>query len=179
MMAYDFYYPGSDTAGPTAPLYGFDEGKGPFWYDVSTAVSDFLTVAPSDKIIMGVPYYGWNYPMADPSPHGVRAYGRAVSTTNEKAENNRLLSVTPIGGWDSQAQVSWRGYWDENGWHVVYIEDEKSLSVKYDFAKSKNLKGVGVWALGFDAQSDKLWSVLASKFGEEYLSARPTKIWVF
>jgi spore germination protein YaaH len=180
MMAYDFYYPGSDTVGPSAPLYGYDNGKGPFWYDVSTAVEDFLKLTDPSKIIMGVPYYGWNYPAYSPGPNNERISGlRAFATTNEKVDNNKLLTITPVGGWDSKAQVAWRGYWDENGWHVVYVEDEKSLALKYDFARSKNLKGVGIWALGFDADNDKLWSVLASKFRNQYLSLQPAKTWIF
>lgn len=180
MMAYDFYYPGSETAGPSAPLFGYNNGKGPFWYDVSTAVDDFLRAAPADKIIMGVPYYGWNYPAATAAPQVERSsWLAAFATTNEKMESNKLLSITPIGGWDSQAQVAWRGYWDKNSWHVVYMEDEKSLSAKYDFARSRNLKGVGIWALGFDADSDRFWSLLATKFGDRYLTSLPAKLWIF
>jgi len=171
MMAYDFYYPGSEKAGPAAPLYGFNEGKGPFWYDVSTAVTDFLKVADPNKIIMGVPYYGWNYPAQSPAPNSDRV-ARAFATTNAKASDNNLLSVTPVGGWDSQAQVSWRGYWDNSGWHVVYMEDEKSLSLKYEFAKKQGLAGVGIWALGFDSASDRFWSLLSSTFKNQYLSDR-------
>lgn len=170
MMAYDFYYSGSDTAGPSAPLYGYNNGKGPFWYDVSTAVDDFLKVADAEKIIMGVPYYGWNYPTASPSPSSQRVWWLPASAkTNEKAQNDRLISDSSIGGWDSDAQVAWKGYWDENGWNVLYLEDKKSLSLKYDFAKSKKLAGVGIWALGYDADSE-LWSLLFEKFGKKYLS---------
>jgi D-alanyl-D-alanine carboxypeptidase/spore germination protein YaaH len=168
MMAYDYYYPGSETIGPSAPLYGYNNGKGPFWYDVSTAVEDFLKVADSSKIIMGVPYYGWNYPTFGPVPKGPRSWGRVFATTNKKVSENKLLLTTPIGGWDSQAQVAWRGYWDASGWHVVYMEDEKSLSVKYDFLLSKNLGGVGIWALGYDFEN-RLWSILSKKFNEKYL----------
>lgn len=172
MMAYDFYYPGSDKIGPSAPLYGFDNGKGPFWYDVSTAVSDFLKVAPAEKIIMGVPYYGWNYPAYDPEPKTERvAWLGAFATTNEKVQSEQLLATTPVGGWDDVAKVSWRGYWDEAGWHVVYMEDKKSLNLKYDFIREKKLAGVGIWALGFDAGDDSLWNVLSEKFSEEQFAS--------
>lgn len=163
MMAYDFYYPGSDAAGPTAPLYGYNEGRGPFWYDVSTAVADFLKVAESNKIILGVPYYGWNYPASTPKPLATNVSG-AVATTNEKAQSENLIKVTPIGGWDDQAKVSWRGYWDGNGWRIVYLEDKKSLSFKYDLVKGQKLKGVGIWALGYDNGDDELWAALREKF---------------
>lgn len=167
MMAYDFYYPGSENAGPSAPLYGYNNGRGPYWYDVSTAVEDFLKVADASKIIMGVPYYGWDYPTASPEPTSARSRGAAFATTNEYAQENELISTTPIGGWDENAQVSWRAYWDVDGWHVVYLENNKSLSKKYDFALSKNLAGVGIWALGYDRGDDSLWAALRNSFSEE------------
>lgn len=166
IMGYDFYYPDSEQIGPAAPLYGYNDGRGPFWYDVSTAVDDFLAVAPSDKIILGVPYYGWNYPAYSPEPKTDRIIGAsAKATTNERSISERLIATTPVGGWDSQAMVSWRGYWDEDGWRVAYLEDKKSLSMKYDFAKEKKLGGVGIWALGFDANNGELWDSLREKYG--------------
>ncbi len=190
MMAYDFYYPGSDTIGPAAPLYGYNGGRGPFWYDVSTAVADFLTVADPKKIILGIPYYGWNYPAYGPSPQSQRvAYLSAQATTNDKIQNNQLLSTTPAGGWDNQAQVSWRGYYDADGWHVVYLEDSKSLLAKYDFAKNNKLGGVGIWALGYDGGDENFWSLLQSEFATSNLQAlnreaKPadnlqSKLWLF
>lgn len=165
MMAYDFYYPGSEKIGPSAPLYGYNNGSGPFWYDVSTAVDDFLKVADSSKIILGVPYYGWNYPAYTPEPKTEKIVGtRGFSTTLEKMQDNKLTSVTPMGGWDDEAKVSWRGYWDEDGWKVAYMEDTTSLSYKFDFAKEKNLAGVGIWALGFDNPDSEFWSLLSEKF---------------
>lgn len=165
MMAYDFYYPGSDAAGPTAPLYGYNNGKGPFWYDVSTATADFLKVADASKIILGIPYYGWNYSASSPQPMAL-SNARASATTNERAQDEQLIITTPIGGWDDQAKVSWRGYWDEDGWHIVYLEDKKSLTYKYDFVKVQGLKGVGLWALGYDNGDHELWTTLRETFLE-------------
>lgn len=154
MMAYDFYYPGSGVAGPVAPLYGYNEGKGPFWYDVSTAVSDFLSVAPANKVILGIPYYGWTYPAYEPAPKSAKVAGtRAFATPQEKLLTSKLLMTTPVGGWDSQAQMSWRGFWDKGRWHVLYLEDERSLSAKLELARGKNLQGVGIWALGYAENS--------------------------
>ena len=180
MMAYDFYYPGSETIGPTAPLYGYGDGKGPFWYDVSTAVNDFLKVADSQKIILGSPYYGWNYPAQSPTPQSVRSpWQSAVATTNDNGQSEKLLLTTPVAGWDDQAKVAWRGYWDNSGWHVVYVEDKKSLSYKYDFAISKKLKGVGLWALGYEGEGSELWTLLHEKFAKESLAQANNNRWIF
>ena len=171
MMAYDFYTPSSGSIGPSAPLYGYNNGQGPFWYDVSTAVEDFIKVADSKKIILGVPYYGWNYYAYSPSPlsDSVR-WTRATPTTADKVDSDKLLSITPVGGWDNNAKVSWRGYWDNTGWHVVYMEDKNSLTLKYDFAKEKKLAGVGIWALGYDANNGNFWALLKEKFAPNDLA---------
>lgn len=160
MMAYDFYYPGSEMIGPSAPLYGYNNGQGPFWYDVSTAVDDFIKVADSKKIILGIGFYGWSYPAYSPAPKTNKVDGtRAQATTNVKAQESPSIQSSPIGGWDDFAKVPWKGYWDNNGWHVVYLEDERSLSHKLDFASKKNLGGIGIWALGYEGNS-QLWSML-------------------
>ena len=39
--------------------------------------------------------------------------------------------------------------------------------MKYDFAISKNLKGVGMWALGYDEHHPELWDLLRTKFYTE------------
>jgi spore germination protein YaaH len=70
-------------------------------------------------------------------------------------------------GWDEDAQVGWRAYKlaESDTWRMVFVEDEKSLGIKYDFAKSRNLAGVGIWALGFDDGHTELWTLLSNKFG--------------
>lgn len=165
MMAYDYYTPGSTSIGPSAPLYGYNDGRGPYWYDVSTAVEDFLKVADSKKIILGVPYYGWNYPAYDPAPGAQTVIGTIASATMaDTLGTDKMLATTPVGGWDNTAKVSWRGYWDGSSWRVVYMEDKNSLAAKYDFAKEKHLAGVGIWALGYDAANNDFWALLKEKF---------------
>ena len=48
---------------------------------------------------------------------------------------------------------------------MIFLDDPKSLSIKYNFAKSKKLGGVGIWALGFDDGRQELWTALRSAFG--------------
>jgi spore germination protein len=172
MMAYDFAVASSDNAIPTAPLYGHSSGK--YWYDISSAVTDFLKVMPADKLVLGVPYYGYNYPVATPTVKAVTGWGLGKAQMYSAA----LDSINPnmdgvdkfIDGWDSEGQVGYKAYHlaDTNTWRMIFLDDPKSLGIKYDFAKSKNLKGVGIWALGFDNGKRDLWNVLAEKFGNKY-----------
>lgn len=172
MMAYDFATTSAKKVMPTAPLGGYKEGK--YWYDISTAVDDFLTQMPAHKLILGVPYYGYNYPVATPLPNTrtlTRTYRRAAYAQTYESVQTDLHGLNPdirflTSGWDEVGGVGWKAYKDErNTWRIIFSEDKKSLSKKYDFIKEKNLMGVGIWALGFDKGRPELWDLLSSKFG--------------
>lgn len=176
MMAYDFATVGADQAMPTAPLYGHKEGT--YWYDVSTAVDDFLKVMPAEKLILGVPWYGYNYLVYEPGVKAeTRPYytwkGQPTSQSYDIAQDNIKPGMPNISdykeGWDEAGQVGWKAYYrsDTGTWRMIFLEDPKSLGIKYDFVKDKNLAGVGIWALGFDHNKNELWEVLKNKFGKK------------
>jgi hypothetical protein len=55
MMGYNYYWSGSSTAGPVAPLDGED-------YDITGSIrEDYLDegVAPS-RLLLGMPWYGYD-----------------------------------------------------------------------------------------------------------------------
>ena len=174
MMAYDFSGAGSEQASPTAPLYGYREGK--YSYDIATAVRDFLRHMPSEKLILGVPYYGYNYPVSAPKVNA-STYplwywnGNRATQTYQVAQKNVNAVVKSDEeyreGWDSVGRVGWKAYKssETNTWRMLFLDDPRSLSLKYDFAKNNNLAGVGMWALGFDEGRPELWDLLRAKFG--------------
>ncbi len=159
MMAYDFANSSSDVAMPTAPLFGASDGT--YWYDVSTAVNDFLRVMPANKLILGVPWYGYNYSVGQPQVKALTGWGGGVSQPYSVAKDSIQPDAT---GWDNEGKVGWEAYQTWGGWRMIFVEDAKSLGLKYDFAKSKNLEGIGIWALGFDDGKPEMWSTLKSKF---------------
>lgn len=180
MMAYDFAVASSDNAIPTSPLYGHKDGK--YWYDVSTAVSDFLTLMPPSKLILGLPWYGYDYLVYRPEvkaqtrPYyswrgqpAAKTYGKAAQITPASDNINAYLT-----GWDNEGQVGWKAYHlaDSDTWRMIFVEDPKSLAIKYDFAISKNLAGVGIWALGFEEGRNELWQILADKFSGSKMADR-------
>ena len=184
MMAYDFAVAGSKNAIPTAPLYGYKEGK--YWYDISTAVDAFLTQMPSNKLILGVPWYGYNYAVEAPEvktattkgyysyyKKGKRTYSQfnplkshaQTYTLVKKNLHDLNTDITDLQeGFDEIGKVSWKAYQEDGKWRMVFIDDVRSQAYKYDFAKEKNLAGVGMWALGFD-DGPEVWGLLRDKFG--------------
>lgn len=180
MMAYDFGYRGSEQVIPTAPLYGHKEGK--YWYDVSTAVEDFLVYMPAEKLILGTPWYGYNYAIygeprikANTLPYGAAAQTYTIGKV--EVTPARKGAATFKEGWDESGKVGWKAYYDAatGAWRMVFLEDVRSLAIKYDYAKTKNLGGVGMWALGFDNGQTELWDLLESKFGRKIADAHVAK----
>ena len=49
----------------------------------------------------------------------------------------------------------------------IWFDDDYTLGKKYDFAISKKLKGVGIWALGYDNGYKDLWKVIEEKFSTD------------
>lgn len=174
MMAYDFSVLGSDNAIPTAPLYGYKEGK--YWYDVSTAVEDFLKQMPPQKLILGVPLYSYNYVVDAPEikAETLPYYSwkgtpvvQTYATVHDKVKPNMPGTTNYKTGWDNSGKVAWKAYFvpGVNAWRMVFYDDSKSLGIKFDFAKNKKLLGVGMWALGFEEGKKDFWKLLEEKFG--------------
>lgn len=180
MMAYDFAVAGSDNAIPTAPLYGKNTST-KIWYDVSTAVDDFLKQMPAEKLILGVPYYGYNYMVETPKMK-TETYptpswrGKARAQTYQIVKEDIHKDMDGISdyreGRDPDSKVLYKAYkvTATNTWRIIFIDDPESLKLKYEFAKSRNLAGVGMWALGFEGNNPELWTALKESFGQKDLA---------
>lgn len=169
VMSYDYYGASSDVAGPVAPMGGYSESI--YYFDVNTTYSDYLKNVPKEKIIMGIPYYAWDYPVEEASQSmsrvlpqndengytSVMSYGRMRANTDIKQENCM---------WDDLAQENWCFYQDASTgkFHQIWLEDNKSIETKFDFAKSNDLGGIAIWTLGYDKDYPDLWEMIAKKF---------------
>jgi chitinase len=170
MMAYDYTMASSDYAMPTAPLYGYKQGL--VWYDVSTAVDEFLQLMPADKLILGNPWYNLNFPVVSPQVKAPTIPGVAGETLTYSADKNivkpDMEGITDyVSGWDSVMKVSWKAYYRASTgmWRMSFTEDTRAQGEKYDFALSRKLAGVGFWALGNEGESPEVWALLKDKFG--------------
>ncbi len=163
IMAYDFHRITSIVAGPVAPLFG----KGNQEYDVSTSVADYLKVVPPEKIILGVPFYGYEWPTENSSkgsfviqsfaPPEISSYHRSIQTATD---NNATINF------DDVTKSVWFSYYDDNSysWRQVWFENERSLGLKFDLVNRAGLSGIGIWALGYDgADAEPLWQTVKEK----------------
>ena len=158
IMGYNFYGPWSSTSGPCAPLVS---GA----YNITNVLLEEYepTVLNSpDKLILGVPYYGnkWNTHNAIPYSNTLDHISQpSYQTAMNSAEQNTLI-------WDSQSETSWSYYENNNLYYQTWFDNDSSVGLKYSLAEEYQLKGVGMWALGYDGNRLELWNELRRHYGE-------------
>ncbi len=154
IMGYDFRTPGSSAAGPIAPMGGYA-------LNLKSLMNDYLDKAPADKLILTVPYYGYDWPVDQNSENG-KVTSRANVKVLAYAEIMDSSKHSKIN-WDEESQTPWYSY-NDGQIRVVHFENTRSLGIKFDFVNQKNMQGIGIWALGFDGSRPDLLQLLANKF---------------
>ncbi len=170
IMGYDFHWPGSDEAGPVAPLTGWT-------YNVTGSVQYWVTNSGNqrEKIILGVPYYGYKWPTVGPNPHSSTVgNGSAVLYTAAIAEAQTYGLL-----WDNESQTPWYRYQAGGQWYQCWFDNDSSLGLKYDLVNAQDIQGTGMWALTYDGTRPELWEELASHFAEGTPPAQPTALRVY
>jgi spore germination protein YaaH len=154
VMGYNYYWSGSTTAGPVAPLVGEN-------YNISRTIDTYLASGvPSQKLLLGVPWYGLDWPVLD-NTRKAPATGTASSVFYNVAEPNALIYGKTF---DQTTQVPWFSYVNGSTWHQVWYDDSLSLAQKYALVNSRTLGGIGIWALSYDAGRSEIWTGIRSAF---------------
>jgi hypothetical protein len=148
VMAYDMN--DASTPSPTSPLSGSGN------VDAIDLV-EYSRVVPRSKIVLGVPYYGYDWPTSGPDA-GDPATGPPSPVSYAQVVAQHLPSY-----WDASSQTPWTTYQAGSQWHQVYYDDPTSLALKARLANADGIAGVGVWALGMDGNSPAMLAALLGR----------------
>lgn len=123
---------------------------------VRQVVEYAVTEIPVNKINLGIPNYGYDWPL--PYERGVT---KAVTIGNVEAVRIAVAHGSQIQ-FDEVAQTPFFRYAENGTEHEVWFEDVRSLSAKFDLVEEFGLRGVGYWQLMrlFIAN----WKLLESRF---------------
>jgi spore germination protein YaaH len=167
IMGYDYRTAGASVAGSISPL------SGPA-YDLTDTIEAFTALVPPSKLILGVPWYGraWSTATRDPHAKNISSsrYGKVAEPRYAQAAD---LLAAYGRKWDSVEQGPWTAYRKQTctprygcvtSWRELYVEDAASMKLRYDLINRSSLRGVGIWALGFDGDRPELRAALAEKF---------------
>ena len=124
------------------------------------------------KTILALPYYGvlWDIkPLKDDTFNASLERRITYSEINKlflrNDELNADVELDPI----SMSKV-YRAAFEDNSIKEIHFDDAFTLSKKYDFAMSNKLKGIGVWALGYDNGQNDLWDLIEVYFSTDKVS---------
>lgn len=108
---------------------------------VRRVVEYALTEIPPEKIWLGVPNYGYDWPLPYERQRTVaRTIGNVEAVTI--AWDNRAEIF-----YDETAQSPYFVYTRDGVEHIVWFEDLRSWQAKIDLAREYGLAGIGVWQL--------------------------------
>jgi spore germination protein len=164
VMTYNYRWSGSTVAGAVAPLDNTTR-------TVKRHITNFLRYAPASKIIMGVPYYGYDWPVTSNKPNATvqssrSKYGGVNSISYKGARDYLAAHPSVVWQHDDVEGSAFFSYWSSEykTWRQVYFDDERSLAAKYNYAIATRLAGIGIWTLQNDRGYSQLWDLLKSKF---------------
>lgn len=129
LMTYEWGY----TYGPpmaVAPIH-----------QVRRVVEYALTQIPSEKINLGIPNYGYDWPL----PY-VRGVTKATIINNVQAVRIAIAQGAVIQ-FDELSQSPFFTYISEGTEHEVWFEDVRSLQEKFNLIKEYSLRGCGYWQI--------------------------------
>lgn len=161
IMGYGYYYSGSTTAGPNAPLYSGSQ----WWaYNLTRSVLYYIGQGITrEKLLIGLPYYGNEYTTTTGTVPASTT-GFVGSRTYAYSKNN-YDGVRPEIWDDHSATTAW--IFQSGGiWHQCWGEDERGLAEKFDMPIHLNIGGIGIWALGYDNGYTELWDLIEQKFSD-------------
>lgn len=155
IMGYDYYWSGSENAGPVAPL------QGPY-YCVSRSVDTYLGAGvPQNKILLGVPWYGYSWRTVD-STRMSTTLATANSITFALAEEQAAKYGKIYD--DKTKSVYYKYKLGDTAWYQTWYDDSLTLGLKYEYVNANKLAGIGVWAISYSKANKALWTGIKAAF---------------
>lgn len=108
---------------------------------VRQVVDYAITKIPINKIDLGIPNYGYDWPLPF-------VQGQTVATTIGNVEAIQIaLNNNAQILFDETAQSPYFSYTRDGVEHVVWYEDVRSIQAKFDLIKEYDLRGAGYWQI--------------------------------
>ncbi|MFL5752071.1 MAG: glycosyl hydrolase family 18 protein [Bacteroidia bacterium] len=163
IMGYDYYYGGSTTAGPEAPLYNFQTG---YNYTLAKSITYYIKAgATPSKLILGLPYYGREWETTAATAPSSTTGGFTATRTYAVVRNN-ASGYYPAANknWDANSFNPFYAFQVAGAWRQTWIDDAYSMRKKFDLVNERGIGGIGIWALGYDDGYTDYWNAIQDKF---------------
>lgn len=124
--------------------------------NVERVISYGVSEIPSQKILMGIPMYGYDWPLPF-----IKGETTAVSLSPQQAIELALRTGSEIS-YDNNSQAPYFYYSQDNIQHVVWFEDASSVFTRTELITKYNLSGGGFWNI--NRYFPQCWLVMNNQF---------------
>ena len=167
IMGYDYRAAGSGTAGSVDPLSGTG-------YDLADTVREYVARVRPSRIILGIPWYGRAWSTVSGAVRSKTQGGEKYGYSTAVNYGSIVDLVARYGRkWDAAEQSPYIAYRRQNctarygcvtSWRQVYYDDAASMTRRLALVNDYNLRGAGIWALGFDGGHPELYRAISESF---------------
>lgn len=122
---------------------------------VNEVLSYAVTEIPPQKLLMGIPLYGYDWPIP---------YERGITKATSLSPQQAIIIAADNGVdilYNEASQAPWFRYGNDT--HEVWFEDARSIYAKLMLLERYSLAGIGYWNLARDFPQN--WAVLNALFG--------------
>ena len=172
IMGYDYYYQGSSEAGPTGQLYTMNS----FAYTQTRSIEYYkYKGVPLEKLVLGVPYYGFDWKTNSSSvPSSTAASGSSKTIKIVKQNSSDYYSNPMI---EPNSLSKYYVYTENGNTHQCWVDDEETMAYKYKAVLQTGIAGIGIWALGYDDGYTSMWDLIGDYFTDCYSQPASGTIW--
>ncbi len=119
-----------------------------------TTLTQYTSVVPPSKVILGIPYYGYDWPTSDGTLNATATGGATPVAYSQVVAGNHPAY------WDPVTDTAWTSFQVGSQWHEQFFEDPTSLYMVAQLAQWFHVGGLGIWALGFDGNDPHMLGAL-------------------
>ncbi len=144
IMAYDYHWSGSEP-GAIAPLPWTEQ-----------VVRYAVSVVPHRKVALGVPLYGYDWPL----------YGDRTATARLHTDILRIEEqYNGVRGWSAEDAAPYLRYRTSAGERVIWFNNARAVRAKLELADRYGLHGLSFWAVG--GEDPGVWRVVRAAATED------------
>lgn len=160
IMGYDFHTLNSSFSGPVSPYGGSYKATN---LNLEKIVKDYLGIASPSKLILGLPFYGYDWLVKSDFAMSERLKGSQDLGFSRSLVYHEIIDliiskqIKPL--WHEESKSLYFNYTDTNtsSKRQVWFDGKESLRQKANLAWDNAFLGVGVWALGFEGGYVDVW----------------------
>ena len=152
LMTYDFHYQGSSVTGAVSPINGAGISAE---FDTETSIKEALKILGSEKIILGVPLYGYEWETLLSHPRAAVIPGSGITASNKRVEEFLTTCASCSAQFDPVSKEWYLIYKDQeaNTFHQIFYPDKQAMEEKINLMKKYRLGGIALWALGYEGST--------------------------